>query len=83
MSTVVAGDEFRNYIERLEKIQAERKQANSEYGEMFGDIINEMRSKGYDVKAVKEVIRLRSKDPDEIAELESILDVYKAALGMN
>lgn len=81
--TVTANaDELRNYVERLEKIVADKKSSNAEYNEMYTDVINEAKGRGYDIKALKEVIKIRAQDPDDLAEFRGILDVYCSSLGI-
>ena len=71
-------DQLRTYIERIERLNEERKTLSEDVNEVFA----EAKSNGYDVKTMKELIKVRSKDPQEQEELESMLELYKKALGM-
>jgi len=74
-----AGAELRQFIERVERLNEEGKAINDDKAEIFG----EAKGRGYDVKAIKRIIRDRAKDTNERLEEESIYETYKAALGMD
>lgn len=74
----VTADELRQFIERAEQLEAEKKDITEQEKELFA----EAKGRGYDTKAMKRIIALRKRKPDEISEEEAILDMYKAALGM-
>lgn len=74
----VAAAELRQFIERIERLEEER----ASIGDDVKDVYGELKGRGYDVKAVKTIIRLRKKDKNERMEEEAILDVYMHALGM-
>ncbi len=75
--TVAAG-QLRSLIERIERL-AEEKQT---IADDIKDIYAEAKGNGFDTKAIRTIIRLRKKDQAEREEEETILDLYKAALGM-
>jgi len=75
--TVVAG-QLRAFIERIERLEEEKKTIADDIKDVFA----EMKGTGFDTKAVRTIIRLRKKDQAERQEEEAILDLYKAALGM-
>jgi uncharacterized protein (UPF0335 family) len=77
-SQTVAAGQLRAFIERIEKLE-EEKQA---IADDIKDVFAEMKGSGFDTKAVRTIIRLRKKDQAERQEEEAILDLYKAALGM-
>lgn len=77
-SQTVAAGQLRAFIERIERIEEEIKGGNDDKR----DVYQEMRGCGFDVKAVKTIVRLRRKDQAERQEEEAVLDLYKAALGM-
>ena len=77
-SQTVAAGQLRAFIERVERLEEEKKTISDDIKEVFA----EMKGTGFDTKAVKSIIRLRKKDKAERDEEESILDLYKAALGM-
>lgn len=74
----VTADELRQFIERFEQLEAEKKDVNEQQKELMA----EAKGRGYDTKVMKKVIALRKRKPDEIAEEEAIMDMYKTALGM-
>lgn len=73
----IAADRLRSLVERIERLNAE-KQALTED---IRDIYVESKSAGYDVKVLRELIRIRAQDPGELAEREALLDVYRKAVG--
>lgn len=77
-SQTVAAGQLRAFIERVERLEEEKSQLQEDIKEVFA----EMKGTGFDTKAVRTIIRLRKKDQAERQEEEAILDLYKAALGM-
>lgn len=69
---------LRSFVERIERLDAEIKELNDDKRDLY----QEVRSSGIDVKAFKEVIRLRRKDPAERNALDAIVRTYLSALGM-
>ena len=67
-----------SYVERIEHLNEEVKALQTDIKEIY----DEAKSNGYDVKALKAIISLRKLDDAEREEAETVLDVYKAALGM-
>ena len=74
----VAADRLRSLIERIERLEEERKALGSD----IKDIFAEAKSAGFDVKVIRQIIRIRKQEPAEVEEQESLLDVYRRALGM-
>jgi len=72
----IAGDRIRSFIERIEHIEEEIKALNEGKKEIFA----EAKGDGFDVKVLKEIIRLRKQDKDERDEHESLLDLYLRAM---
>jgi uncharacterized protein (UPF0335 family) len=72
----IAGDRIRSFIERVEHIEEEIKALNEGKKEIFA----EAKGDGFDVKVLKEIIRLRKQDKDERDEHESLLDLYLRAM---
>lgn len=70
-------ERLRSIVERIERLNEERKNLSSD----IKDIYMEAKSAGFDGKALRRLISDRSKDADAVLELESILEVYRAALG--
>ena len=74
----VTADELRQFIERLERLDQEKK----DIAEQQKEVMAEAKGRGYDRKVMRKVMALRKREPDDIAEEEAILDMYKEALGM-
>ena len=74
----VTADELRQFIERFERLEAEKK----DIADQQKEVMAEAKGRGYDVKVMRKVIALRKRDSAEIAEEEAVLDMYKEALGM-
>ena len=77
-SQTVAAGQLRAFIERIERLEEEKKTIADDIKEVYA----EAKGTGFDTKAIRTLIRLRKKDQAERQEEESILDLYKAALGM-
>ncbi|WP_149142885.1 DUF2312 domain-containing protein [Gemmobacter caeruleus] len=75
----VTADELRQFIERYEQLEAEKKDITEQQKEVMA----EAKGRGYDTKVMKKIIALRKRKADDIAEEEAILEMYKQALGMN
>ncbi|MCC5975786.1 MAG: DUF2312 domain-containing protein [Rubellimicrobium sp.] len=73
-----AGEEIRQFIERYERLEAEKK----DIADQMKEVMAEAKGRGYDTKILRKVIALRKRDADDIAEEEAVLEMYKAALGM-
>jgi uncharacterized protein (UPF0335 family) len=74
----VTADELRQFIERFEQLESEKK----DVAEQQKELMAEAKGRGYDTKVMRKVIALRKRKPDDIAEEEAVLEMYKAALGM-
>lgn len=74
----VAAGELRQFIERFEHLDAEKK----EIADQQKEVMAEAKGRGYDTKAIRKLIALRKRTPDEIAEEAAVLEMYKTALGM-
>jgi uncharacterized protein (UPF0335 family) len=72
----IAGDRIRSFVERIEHIDEEIKALNEGKKEVF----SEAKGEGFDVKVLKEILRLRKQDKDERNEHESLLDLYLRAM---
>lgn len=70
--------ELRQFVERWEKLEAERK----DIADQQKEVMAEAKGRGYDTKVLRKVISLRKREPDDIAEEEAVLEMYKEALGM-
>jgi uncharacterized protein (UPF0335 family) len=76
--TLAAKDKLRQVVARVEKLEEEKKEISGQ----IKDVYAEAKSMGYDTKALRVVIREMKQDPQERAEMEAILDVYRDALDM-
>lgn len=74
-----ADDRLRLLIERIERLEEEKKGL----GDDIKDVYSEGKSAGYDAKMMRQIIRLRKMNPDDRREMEAILEVYKAAVGLD
>jgi uncharacterized protein (UPF0335 family) len=74
----VTADELRQFIERIERLDAEKK----DLAEQQKEVMAEAKGRGYDTKVMRKLITLRKRDQNDIAEEEAILEMYKEALGM-
>ena len=72
----IAGDRIRSFVERIEQIDTELKELTEAKKEIF----SEAKGEGFDVKVLKEILKLRKQDQDERDEHESLLDVYLRAM---
>ena len=74
----VTAEELRSFIERWERLQAEKQ----DIADQQKEVMSEAKGRGYDTKIIRKLIALRKREPDDIAEEESVLEMYKQALGM-
>jgi len=77
-ATTFAKDQLKAIVERIERLEEEKKTISDD----IRDVYAEAKGNGYDVKALRAVVRLRKQDANERAEQETILDTYMQALGM-
>ena len=74
----VTAGELRAFIERFERLDAEKK----DLGDQQKEVMAEAKSRGYDTKVLRKIVALRKMDPQEASEIEAVLELYKEALGM-
>ena len=74
----VTADELRQFIERFERLEMERK----DLLDQLKEVLAEAKSRGYDTRVIKKVMAIRRRDPQEVLEEDAVLDLYKEALGM-
>jgi uncharacterized protein (UPF0335 family) len=72
----IAGNRVRSFVERIEQLETEIQELNEGKKEVFA----EAKSEGFDVKILKEIIKLRKQDKDDRDEHETLLDVYMRAM---
>lgn len=73
-----AKEQLKSFIERVERLRAEKKTIEEDIKDVFA----EARGTGFDVPALKEILKIRAADADKRAEHEAIVDLYRQALGM-
>lgn len=77
-STSFAKDQLKAIIERIERLEEEKKTISDD----IRDVYAEAKGNGFDVKALRTIVRLRKQDANERQEQETILETYMQALGM-
>jgi uncharacterized protein (UPF0335 family) len=77
-ATKFAKDQLKAIIERIERLEEEKKTISDDIRDVYG----EAKGNGYDVKALRTIVRMRKQDANERAEQETILETYMQALGM-
>lgn len=76
--STIAREQLRAFIERIERLEEEKKAIADD----IRDVYAEAKGNGYDVKVMRQIVRLRKQEAHERQEQEAILDLYKHALGM-
>jgi uncharacterized protein (UPF0335 family) len=79
MSENVSAEQLRLFIERIERLEEEKKGIADD----IRDVYSEAKSQGYDAKIMRQIVRLRRMQPHDRQEMEAILDTYKAALNID
>ena len=74
----VSAEELRQFVERFEQLEAEK----NDVAETQKELVSELVGRGYDGKVFRKIVALRKRKPDDIAEEEAVLEMYKSALGM-
>jgi len=74
----IAGERLKSFIERIERLEEEKRALAEDIKEVYA----EAKGSGFDAKIMRQLIRIRKRDQDELDEEETLLDVYKRALGM-
>ena len=74
----IAGERLRSFIERIERLEEERRALSGDIKEVYA----EAKGSGFDTKIMRQIVRLRRLDKDDLDEQETLLDIYKRALGM-
>ena len=78
MSEVIEAEKLKQIINKIETIEQERLEST----ELLKDAFNEAKAMGFDVKIIKHVLKLSKKDKDDLAEEDSLIDLYRGALGV-
>src|SRR5712692_1649456 len=74
----IAGERLRSFIERIERLEEEKRTLAADIKEVY----TEAKGSGFDAKTMRQIVRLRRMDKDDLDEQETLLDIYKRALGM-
>jgi uncharacterized protein (UPF0335 family) len=74
----IAAEALRQIIERIERLEEEKQALQGD----IKDVYAQAKSQGFDVKIIRQIIRLRKMEDQEREEIEQLLDLYKAAIGM-
>lgn len=74
----IAGDRLKSFVERIERLEEEKKALANDIKEVYA----EAKGNGFDTKIMRQVIRLRRLDKDDLDEQDTLIDIYKRALGM-
>ena len=77
-ATTFAKDQLKAIVERIERLEEEKKTISDD----IRDVYAESKGNGFDVKALRAIVRMRKQDPQERQEAETILETYMQALGM-
>lgn len=75
----IAGDRLRSIVERYERLEEERKALGSDQK----DILSEAKSAGFDVKVIRQLVRIRRQEPADVEKMETLLSIYRRAIGMS
>ncbi len=75
----VAGEQLKSLIERIERLEEEKSALSGDIKEVYA----EAKGNGFEPKIMRQIIRIRKMDKDALDEQESLLDLYKRALGMS
>ena len=78
MTDTTTGAELRQFVERFEKLAEEKRQI----AELQKEVLIEAKGRGYDVTILREIIKRRAMDPEDLAARDAVLETYQAALGM-
>ena len=78
MTDTTTGAELRSFIERYETLAQEK----SEIADQQKEVLAEAKGRGYDTAVLREIIKQRAMNPDDLAERDAVLEMYKSALGM-
>lgn len=76
MAKIVAKDQLKQYIDRIERLETEKSALLDDIKQVF----DEAKANGFDVKTMKQIIKLRKLDKNKLAEQDAILELYRQAL---
>lgn len=73
----IPATELRSFIERIERLDGEKTAISDD----IKDVFKELSGRGYNAKAIREILKMRKTDPDKRAETEALVDLYLSAIG--
>jgi len=76
--TSTSGEELTQFVERIERLEEEKQATSNDIGEVYAVV----KARGYDVRAIRQIVKMRKLDRDERKEMEAIIELYMAALNM-
>ena len=77
-TTPADGGKLRSFIERIERLESEKKNISSDITEVYA----EAKGEGFDAKVMRQIIKIRKMEPSEREEQDYLIETYKAALGI-
>ncbi len=77
MTEAVTADELRQFIEQIEQLDAEK----ADIAAQRSGVLQEAKGRGYSTAIIREIVKLRRMKPDDLAEREAVLEIYRSALG--
>lgn len=72
------GERLLSYFQRIENLEESKKEINEDIKEVF----KELKSNGFDIKAVKALLKIRAANPSDLAEQQALIETYASAAGM-
>jgi len=75
----IAGQELQQFVERVERLEEDKKAISGD----IRDVYTEMKGRGFDIRAVREIIKIRKQDNSQRKEMEAIVELYMSALNMS
>ena len=77
-ATLVAARELRQFVERYERLEAEKK----DIADAQKEVMAEAKGRGYDTKVLRKIVAIRKRDANDVSEEQAVMDIYLSALGM-
>lgn len=78
MTNPVTAAELRQFVEQIEQLDAEK----ADIAAQRSGVLQDAKGRGYSATIIREIVKLRRMKPDDLAEREAVLDLYRSALGM-
>ena len=74
----IAAEKLKSFVERIERLEGEKTELAADIREVY----SEAKGNGFDTKIMRQILKIRKMDKDDVDEQETLLDLYKQALGM-